>query len=225
MGRELSQRLPPPDLRVTRRMLKAINAYLFEELGFRGANAGEAASPDASCLDQVMRRRMGLPIMLSLVYLELARRVGFEMIGVNLPAHFMIRPVVEGSELLVDPFRMGELIDVETAEERLAALYGKVSACVRRRSAADFGSHACAVLANNCGERPGLRGRCAGAASCAPMLTGGQGEDRQGVLRGQRPEAPDVPHARPHKPEAGALGLSTVERFSSSFPSGGGAQR
>lgn len=134
MGRELEARLPPPDLRVTRRMLKAVNAYLFGDgtepaaaaetaaetaanaadgpsstpapLGFRGANSGEAASPDASCLDQVMDRKMGLPIMLSLVYLEVTRRVGFAMIGVNLPAHFMIRPVVEGSELLVDPFRM-----------------------------------------------------------------------------------------------------------------------
>lgn len=125
MAKELETRLPPPDMRVTRRMLKAVNGYLFEELGFRGANAGEAASPDASCLDQVMSLKMGLPIMLSLVYLELTRRVGFPMLGVNLPAHFMIRPLVEGSELLVDPFRMGELIDVETAEERLAAYYGK----------------------------------------------------------------------------------------------------
>lgn len=231
MGKELETRLPPPDMRVTRRMLKAVNAYLFEEggCGFRGANAGEAASPDASCLDQVMDRKMGLPIMLSLVYLELTRRVGFPMIGVNLPAHFMIRPLVEGSELLVDPFRMGELIDVETAEERLAALYGKARAGARTHTAAsvrrqktpvsfctpprgprlqvsahrESPARAAAIFPGQ--FRPDFSPFSTLADTHTPKHSGCQGKDRPGLLRGQRPQAADVPHPGSHEPETGAL--------------------
>ena len=156
MGAELQARLPPADSRVTRRMLKAINSYLYDEgLGFRGADAEEYTQPDSSCFDQVLDRKRGLPIMMSLLYLELARRVRFPMAGVNLPSHFMarprlrhparrdqehgprlddsgggsappqVRPLVEGSEMLVDPFNGGEMIDVPTAEARLAPLYGQ----------------------------------------------------------------------------------------------------
>jgi hypothetical protein len=51
----------------------------------------------------------GLPILMSLVYMELARRVGFPMIGVNLPLHFVIRPMTMESEFLVDPHEGGKV--------------------------------------------------------------------------------------------------------------------
>ena len=55
--------------------------------------------------------------------MELARRVGLPMVGVNLPAHFMIRPVVEEMEVLVDCFKEGEIVFVEDVEEMLKKHY------------------------------------------------------------------------------------------------------
>ena len=55
--------------------------------------------------------------------MKLARRVGVPMVGVNLPAHFMIRPVVEDMEVLVDCFKGGELVFVEDVEDMLKTYY------------------------------------------------------------------------------------------------------
>ena len=120
LARELETRLPPPEDRFPLRTLKAVSRYMFDELGFQG-NEEEFYDPRNSCLDEVLARRKGIPITLSLVYMELARRVGLPMVGVNLPAHFMIRPVVEDMEVLVDCFRGGEIMFVEDVEEMLRA--------------------------------------------------------------------------------------------------------
>jgi regulator of sirC expression with transglutaminase-like and TPR domain len=145
MGRALEARLPPPDERYTRRMLLAINAFMFEELGFRGADKTAFYVTENSCLDVVLATRRGIPLTLSLVYIELARRVRLPMVGVNIPAHYLIRPAVEDIEVwrswpalprrqhaltcmraqvLVDPFNGGALICVEDAEALLAPMYG-----------------------------------------------------------------------------------------------------
>ena len=120
LARELETRLPPPEDRFPLRTLKAVSRYMFDELGFQG-NEEEFYDPRNSCLDEVLARRKGIPITLSLVYAELARRVGLPMVGVNLPAHFMIRPVVEDMEVLVDCFRGGEIMFLEDVEEMLRA--------------------------------------------------------------------------------------------------------
>ena len=123
LAAELETRLPPdPEDRFPLRTLKAIGRFMFEELGFEG-NEEEFYDPRNSCLDEVLARRKGIPITLSLVYMELARRVGLPMVGVNLPAHFMIRPVVEDMEVLVDCFRGGDLLFVEDVEEMLKKHY------------------------------------------------------------------------------------------------------
>lgn len=62
---------------------------------------------------QVLERRTGIPITLSLVYMEVAQRVGLPMMGVNLPSHFMMQPDVEGVEFLVDAFHRGEMCYVQ----------------------------------------------------------------------------------------------------------------
>mmetsp|Transcript_14545 Transcript_14545/g.23952 ORF Transcript_14545/g.23952 Transcript_14545/m.23952 type:complete len:437 (+) Transcript_14545:265-1575(+) len=123
LAADLEKTLPPnPADRFPLRTLKAIGRYMFEELGFQG-NQEEFYDPRNSCLDEVLARRKGIPITLSLVYMELARRVGMPMVGVNLPAHFMIRPVVDEMEVLVDCFRGGEILFVEDVEEMLKKHY------------------------------------------------------------------------------------------------------
>jgi regulator of sirC expression with transglutaminase-like and TPR domain len=120
MAAEVSQQLPsePYPLKI----LKTINHYLFETLGFQG-NEQDYYDPRNSFLNEVLDRRMGIPITLSLVYLEVAHRIGFPMTGVNFPGHFLIRPEQEGMELWVDPFHQGEILFPEDCKNRLEAIY------------------------------------------------------------------------------------------------------
>jgi regulator of sirC expression with transglutaminase-like and TPR domain len=120
MAAEVSKQLPsePYPLKI----LKAINHYLFETLGFQG-NEQDYYDPRNSFLNEVLDRRMGIPITLSLVYLEIAHRIGFPMTGVNFPGHFLIRPEQEGMELWVDPFHQGEILFPEDCKNRLETIY------------------------------------------------------------------------------------------------------
>ena len=79
---------------------------LFEEEGFRG-NRMEYYDPRNSFLNNVIDRRMGIPITLSIVYLEVGWRLGIPLHGVNFPGHFLVRYAGEAVQLLVDPFQSG----------------------------------------------------------------------------------------------------------------------
>ncbi|MEQ1758293.1 MAG: transglutaminase-like domain-containing protein [Vicinamibacterales bacterium] len=93
--------------------IKAFNEYLFAEQGFRG-NQDRYDDPRNSCLNEVLDRRTGIPITLSLVYMEIGRRAGLRIDGVNFPGHFLVRcPEVGGrgrAGLIVDPFHGGALL-------------------------------------------------------------------------------------------------------------------
>ncbi|MEN9203000.1 MAG: tetratricopeptide repeat protein [Thermostichus sp. DG_1_6_bins_120] len=121
MAAEVRERLPPE--RYPLRILKILNHYLFEDLGFRG-NREDYYDPRNSFLNEVIDRRLGIPITLSLLYLELARRLDFPMAGVGMPGHFLVRPLFEGSEIWVDPFHKGEILFPEDCQERLTQIYG-----------------------------------------------------------------------------------------------------
>jgi len=107
-------------------VIKALNHFVFEELGFAG-NHGDYYDPANSLLHEVLTRRKGIPITLSLVYIDVGRRAGLEVAGVGLPGHFIVRAQVtmaEGAETaLVDPFN-GKVIDEEECQQRLDEMYG-----------------------------------------------------------------------------------------------------
>jgi regulator of sirC expression with transglutaminase-like and TPR domain len=94
----------------------ALNKYLFNELGFIG-NREQYEDPRNSCLNEVIDRRTGIPITLSLVYIEVARRAGIRTEGVNFPGHFLVRALQDlhtddpGEGLIVDPFHGGAILD------------------------------------------------------------------------------------------------------------------
>lgn len=106
------------------KVLRTINQYLFEELGFTG-NRSEYYDPRNSFLNDVIDRRTGIPITLSLVYLAIAERIGFPMIGVNMPGHFLIRPAVDEMEIFVDPFHQGEILFPQDCEELLVKVFDR----------------------------------------------------------------------------------------------------
>ncbi len=85
-----------------------LNHHLFTTLGFTGDEETYDA-PHNSFLDRVLERRRGLPILLCVVYLELGRRVGVQLDGVNFPGHFLVAPPASEPRFLVDPFAQGAI--------------------------------------------------------------------------------------------------------------------
>ncbi|MBW4454028.1 MAG: SirB1 family protein [Nostoc indistinguendum CM1-VF10] len=120
MAWELQERLP--DSRYPLRMVQSINQYLYEDLKFSG-NKIDYYDPRNSFFNDVIDRRLGIPISLALVYLEVAKRIDFPMVGVGMPGHFLIRPDIEDIEIFVDAFNGGEIIFAQDCEERLSQLY------------------------------------------------------------------------------------------------------
>jgi regulator of sirC expression with transglutaminase-like and TPR domain len=120
MANELQERLPTS--RYPLRMVQSINQYLYSDLGFAG-NQTNYYDPRNSFLNQVIDRRLGIPITLSLVYLEVAQRIDFPMVGVGMPGHFLIRPDVPEIEIFVDAFHGGEIMFVQDCQDRLSQIY------------------------------------------------------------------------------------------------------
>jgi regulator of sirC expression with transglutaminase-like and TPR domain len=121
MGCALRQRLdeePRPE-----RAVMALNRYLFREQGFKG-NTKEYYDPRNSYLNEVLDRRTGIPITLSTVYMEVARRAGLDVEGVGLPGHFVVRVRTPGPPLLVDPFHAGTMLTEKDCQERLDRIFG-----------------------------------------------------------------------------------------------------
>lgn len=91
----------------------ALNAYLFEDQRFIG-NRDRYEDPRNSCLNEVLDRRTGIPITLSLVYIEVGRRAGLPVEGVNFPGHFLVRLPADMTEtpgcVIIDPFHAGALL-------------------------------------------------------------------------------------------------------------------
>lgn len=101
----------------------ALNKFIFEELGFAG-NQADYYDPRNSLLSDVLERRKGIPITLSVVYMEIGRRAGVHVEGIGLPGHFIVRAQASrGESLLVDPFN-GRIVDAEDCQERLDTIYG-----------------------------------------------------------------------------------------------------
>src|SRR5260221_9527496 len=105
----------------------AISHHLYETLGFSG-NESDYYDPRNSLLSDVLDRRVGIPISLALVYCEVARRAGVRAEGVGFPGHFLVR--VFGSvrsEVLVDPFHRGRILDDSALWTLLERVAGQAS--------------------------------------------------------------------------------------------------
>jgi regulator of sirC expression with transglutaminase-like and TPR domain len=90
------------DVRKSETAVDVLNAYLFDEQGFTG-NRDKYDDPSNSFLNEVLERRTGIPITLAVVYMEVARRAGLHIDGVNFPGHFLMR----FAPLILDPFHRG----------------------------------------------------------------------------------------------------------------------
>lgn len=122
MASEVIERLPTQNYPL--KIIQTINSYLYDELGFKG-NVADYYDPRNSFLNDALDRRLGIPITLSLIYLEIAKRIKFPMVGVGMPGHFIIRPQIAEMDIFVDPFNRGEVLFFNDCQERITKLYGE----------------------------------------------------------------------------------------------------
>ena len=105
------------------RTLGALQQVLFEEVRLRG-NREDYYDPRNSFLNDVLDRGLGIPITLSIVYMEVARRVGLHLFGVGLPGHFLLKRYNEdGQEMLIDCFNRGDILSRQDCQSRLDEIY------------------------------------------------------------------------------------------------------
>jgi regulator of sirC expression with transglutaminase-like and TPR domain len=106
------------------RQIAGLNALLFGEEGFRG-NGTHYYDPRNSYLNEVLDRRLGIPITLSLIYVEVGQRAGIPLCGVGLPAHFIVAyDAPQPARLLIDPFNCGRMLSLADCEQMLQQAHG-----------------------------------------------------------------------------------------------------
>jgi len=98
--------------------IRILNQYVFGDLGFHGGPEA-FRDPKSSLLNEVIDRRVGIPLTLSLVYMELAKGANLRLIGVGFPGHFLVKTQGETPVRLLDPFRGGAELDTDDLEELL----------------------------------------------------------------------------------------------------------
>ena len=97
-----------------------LRRFLFEDQGFLG-NADDYYDPRNSCLNDVLDRHLGIPITLSVLAMEIGRRMGVDVVGVGLPGHFM----AAADGVLFDPFNGGAVVSRAEAGEVVARVLGR----------------------------------------------------------------------------------------------------
>jgi regulator of sirC expression with transglutaminase-like and TPR domain len=101
----------------------AVNEVLFAEEMFRG-NTADYYNPLNSFLNDVLDRRLGIPITLSLIYMEIGRRIGFPLFGVGMPGHFLLKHYdVAGRSTLIDVFEGGLIVTEDDCQKKLNAIW------------------------------------------------------------------------------------------------------
>jgi regulator of sirC expression with transglutaminase-like and TPR domain len=115
-GREAARRTE--GLQYLRERIIAVNRFVFGTLGFAG-NQEQYLDPRNSYLNEVLERRLGIPITLSLVYIEVGRRAGLALYGIGFPGHFLVGCEELGGRVIVDPFNGGTILSESDCHDLL----------------------------------------------------------------------------------------------------------
>ena len=105
----------------TSEQINRLNHYLFEAQGFAGSSQENYYDVRNSYLNEVLERKVGLPITLSVVYMEIGKRIGLPLVGVGFPGHFMVKH--RDLEIVIDPFENGQILSDEDLSERLVQIF------------------------------------------------------------------------------------------------------
>src|SRR5690348_14831013 len=111
------------DVGDTAQTIYALNTVLFQDEGLRG-NRQDYYDPRNSFINDVLDRRLGIPISLAVLYMEVARRIGFPLFGVGMPGHFLLKHYdLEGRQVLIDCFDKGHILSDSDCQQRLDEIY------------------------------------------------------------------------------------------------------
>ena len=115
-------------------LIEKINHQMYKIENFKG-NRDDYYNPSNSLLNIVIKRKTGNPIALSILYIRLALSVNFRLYPVNFPSHFMVKHVLddEESEIIIDPFNEGRIMDDYSLKELLDHFYPKMNIALTRR--------------------------------------------------------------------------------------------
>ena len=105
------------------KIIATMNYFLFEEKGFAG-NEEQYYDPRNSFLNEVLDRKLGIPITLSVVYMEVGRRLGLPLEGVSFPGHFLVKLELERNVVMLDPFSGGIVLSEQDLTNRLHQFLG-----------------------------------------------------------------------------------------------------
>lgn len=115
-------------------LIERINHQLYKIENFKG-NQDDYYNPSNSLLNIVIKRKTGIPITLSILYIQLAHSVNFRLYPVNFPSHFMVKHVLddEENEIIIDPFNEGRIMDDYSLKELLDHFYPKMNIALTRK--------------------------------------------------------------------------------------------
>jgi len=121
MAEEINSRLP--ESANAAEVLQQLNHVLFIEKGYEG-NSDAYYDPRNSFLNDVIERKLGIPISLSILYIELGHALGLPLSGVSFPGHFLVKLEISDGVIVLDPYFGGISLNEEDIEERLQEYYG-----------------------------------------------------------------------------------------------------
>jgi regulator of sirC expression with transglutaminase-like and TPR domain len=119
---EMQPANPPTTVNQCFDVLHAMNGVLFEQERFRG-NRIDYYNPQNSFLNRVLERRLGIPLTLSLVYMEVGKRLGLRIMGVGMPFHFIVRCDLQGTSIYIDPYEKGKFLSEQDCRDRLGQIF------------------------------------------------------------------------------------------------------
>jgi regulator of sirC expression with transglutaminase-like and TPR domain len=120
MGRRVVARIKDPG--EPSQCIAALNHVLFQEEMFRG-NTVDYYNPRNSYINDVLERKLGIPISLALLYMEVGRRAGFPLLGVGMPGHFLVKHYdLNGRSIIIDAFERGSVLSEEDCRHKLSAV-------------------------------------------------------------------------------------------------------
>lgn len=121
IANEINNRLP--ETANAAEILKQLNHVLFIEKGYEG-NTSAYYDPKNSFLNDVVDRKLGIPISLSILYIELGHALGLPLAGVSFPGHFLVKLEISDGAIVLDPYFGGISLNEDDIEERLQEYYG-----------------------------------------------------------------------------------------------------
>lgn len=128
--------------------IQALNELLFERENFSG-NEEEYDDPKNSYLNDVLDRKKGIPITLSLVYTEVARRRNLPIVGVGFPGHFLVKYLAGDEEILIDPYQRGAVLTESDCRDLLRHSFGEKAELKREYLLASTTKEILARMLNN----------------------------------------------------------------------------